>query len=123
MGESLRKLIVKLTEPRFITRAAAVFLLSLTALDLALPQLCEGDSGPLMAGRADFIDVGRSADPDSPEQSAGPEDCFCCCSHLEPAAQEAELASLMPVSVLDLHLPSDAPPSPLRMLYRPPRLA
>jgi hypothetical protein len=123
MGKLLRELIVKLTEPRFIARAAAVFLLSLTALDLALPQFCEEDFGPLMAGRTEIIDVGSSSDPGTPEQPAGPEDCFCCCSHLEPAAQGAELASLMPVSVLGLHLPSDAPPSPSRILYRPPRLA
>lgn len=123
MSEALRTLIVKLSEPRFIARAAAVVLLALTTLDLALPQLCEGDLGPLMAGRADFIDAGHSADPGSPEQPAGPEDCFCCCSHLEPAAQEATLASLMPVCGLHPHRSPDTPPSPLRILYRPPRLA
>ncbi|MCM2316880.1 MAG: hypothetical protein NDJ92_17165 [Thermoanaerobaculia bacterium] len=119
----LRQLIVKLSEPRFIARAAAVFLLSITTLDLALPQFCEEDFGPLLTGRTDVIDAGSAADPGTPEQPAGPEDCFCCCSHLEPAAQGAELASLMPVSVLDANLPSDVPPSPSPSLYRPPRLA
>jgi hypothetical protein len=123
MSELLPKLILRLSAPRFIARTAAVLLLSLTALDLALPQFCEEDFGPLMAGRTNAVDTGSTPDPGIPGQPAGPEDCFCCCSHLESATQGAELASLMPVGALSVHLPSDLPPSPLRILYRPPRLA
>jgi hypothetical protein len=123
MSEALRTLIVKLVEPRFIARAAAVILLALSALDMALPQLCEADFSPLMAARADVIDSGVPSDPGAPAQSAVPDDCFCCCSHIEPAAQKPELASLTPVSVLNLNPLEDLPPSTYHSLFRPPRLA
>ncbi|HZN11272.1 MAG TPA: hypothetical protein VFC61_06330 [Blastocatellia bacterium] len=103
-----------------LQRGLACFLLvftfaDVTIIDLVSPELC----GEAAAGWPADADGTR---PESPAPDVTDEDCFCCCSHVIPAAH-VEIASFnqQPTAGAPRHF--GLPSSPPRDTFHPPRLS
>jgi len=109
---------------REIVRVATIALLLLAFADLAFPQICGEESGPLFPTRSatsDFAQAGESGEPHPGPRRA--EDCFCCCSHIVAEDARSPLDQLSLVSDSDRTAAPTVPTAPVRILFRPPRLA
>src|SRR3990172_1669899 len=74
------------------------FLLLWTAVDLAVPALCRGESQTSSDQPAAFT-TALSGLENSPQSNLGHEcDCFCCCSHLVPGTHFESAVSLREAS-------------------------
>lgn len=106
---------------RNLFRVAAVLLLMLGATDLAFPQICGEDSGPVFPQeqRASWS-VGEDGDPS--RVPLREDDCFCCCSHILSAEGQPVQGLALVTGSPYLH-PHTTFFSPARSLFRPPRLA
>lgn len=103
-------------------RVVALVILLWAVVDMAVPSLCEADSGfliPLTQQQSSMsVDSDKSSQPADP---AHEDDCFCCCSHISPTphfefttvAFSEEYAATTP----RLHLLEFAEPH-----YHPPRV-
>jgi hypothetical protein len=111
-------------------RFVAGFILIWALLDLSIPGVCQSDdleSTPVSAQEmksaqqaASSTVQDYSAIPDgNPSDQSGPEDCFCCCSHVTPTSTFS-----MPGPILNERYSSpDLTLSPLEyspILYHPP---
>lgn len=109
---------------RQTVRVAALALLLFAAADLAFPQNCQEETGPLwtaasVATSSSETGQSREAPPDASPLG----DCFCCCSHVMsvPFVLAADATHL--VSAGPAVLPTVVPPAPVRVPFHPPRLA
>jgi hypothetical protein len=125
---------------RRLIRGIALLFLIYTAMDIAAPDLCRGEtlgdgrlgliaitSPPLTwdanpsGARIAASDKQRPNEPS--EEPADDDDCFCCCSHVLPGTVTALVA------VSDLRSPvafveySSVPSPPLAPEFHPPRFA
>ena len=76
-------------------KVAASFILLWALMDLSVPGVCQADdleanpanaqtvALPQMHGATGLLTSSSVPDQNSSDQS-GPEDCFCCCSHIAP---------------------------------------
>lgn len=125
---------------RRLIRGIALLFLVYTAMDIASPDLCNGEllgdsrQGLVAVGnpqrtsnarpsvaRIEASDRQRTNDP--PEQPHDDDDCFCCCSHVLPGTVTAAIA------VTDMRSHVTRPEyfsvlsPPLARAFHPPRLA
>jgi hypothetical protein len=126
---------------RRLIRGVALLFLIYTAIDIAAPDLCRGetlgDSGQtsialnapestdevgLSAARIERSDKQPTSNPS--EQPSGDDDCcFCCCAHVLPGTVTAAMAVTdmrSPVTRAKYHL---VPSPPLAPEFHPPRFA
>lgn len=120
----------KLLRPNRAYRAIAIFFLVFTVIDIACPWLCQeefgGTPGAANAQKASEANTraglggeGRQQDHDS-KSGLIEEDCFCCCSHLQPSYRPITPNVKPNNSVFSL--PSAILPTPPSMgTYHPPR--
>lgn len=107
-----------------VFRVAAVLLLLLGAVDLAFPQICGEDNGPVLSQSQSRTSSGSDPRSDSSQQQEGrDEDCFCCCSHILSVEPTAPLQALVPSNESPLPNPDRVTASPFDSPFRPPRLA
>lgn len=123
---------------RRVIRGIALMFLIYTAMDLASPGLCRGESlgdgrpglvavarpTRLSSARIARVEAGDNQPTNEPaEQPSDDDDCFCCCSHVLPGTVIAT------VEVTDLRSPSafleslSVPSPPLARAFHPPRFA
>jgi hypothetical protein len=121
-----------LLRPNRAYRAIAIFFLVFTVIDLACPWLCQEDfAGVIGAGQAQKASGaniraglgGEEQQQDHDSQSGLiEEDCFCCCTHVQPSYRP-----ILPAINFDnsgfLLPPAGLPTSPPISTYRPPRSA
>lgn len=122
----------KLLRPNRAYRVIAIFFLVFTVIDLACPWLCQEDwaacTGVGHVQQKLEADTraglrGKEQRPDHDSKSgAFEEDCFCCCSHVQPSYWP-----IVPATNFD-HWGFPLPPSGLPIppplgTYRPPRSA
>jgi hypothetical protein len=125
---------------RRLIRGIALLFLVYTAMDIASPDLCNGEvlgdsrQGLVAVGnpqrtsnarpsvaRIEASDRQRTNDP--PEQPHDDDDCFCCCSHVLPGTVTAAIA------VTDMRSHVTRPEyfsvlsPPLARAFHPPRFA
>ena len=125
---------------RRLIRGIALLFLVYTAIDIAAPDLCRGEtlldigkrsitvSSPKSAGtfassvaRIEPSDQQPTNDPS--EQPHDDDDCFCCCSHILPGTVTAALAVTDLISkATNLQSHSVLSP-PLARAFHPPRFA
>jgi hypothetical protein len=104
---------------RSIQRAVSGLFLLFVLLDLAVPGFCQTDDLP---HGADHEMTVQESGPRSPLESdrAVPDDCFCCCIHIQ-----AEPHFYFPVKLtaVDVVSPAeiDRTPSDPQVLFHPPR--
>ena len=123
---------------RRVIRGIALMFLIYTAMYLASPGLCRGESlgdgrlGSVAVARATRLSSARIARVEAAdnqptnepaEQPSDDDDCFCCCSHVIPGTVVAG------VDVSDLRSPTPllesllVPSPPLARTFHPPRFA
>jgi hypothetical protein len=126
---------------RRLIRGIALLFLIYTAMDIASPELCRGetlgDLGQTLVamGSPQLLDNDSSNGPriaasdnqptnESSEQPSGDDDCcFCCCSHVLPGTVIANVAVTdLRSSVTFLEYLS-VPSPPLARTFHPPRSA
>ena len=125
---------------RQLIRAIALLFLIYTAMDLASPDLCRGETlGNGRQGLVAFatpqvtrdagISVARSdASGNRPtnepsDQPSDDDDCFCCCTHVLPVTVIASIAVTDLVSPMMSSEPHSVSSPPLARAFHPPRFA
>ena len=98
-------------------RLVAVFLLTWTGVDLAVPQLCAAD-GLLAIPTSARVAVDNHRPPSPPNPDSA--DCFCC-AHAVVASIPPNFDSSIRMMQRVVLAPSNGPRSAARVLYHPPR--
>lgn len=108
---------------RGIFRVAALALLLLAVGDLAFPQICGEDNGPLFPAQQ-VAASGHADESGAPLPHQAPaEDCFCCCSHIMSEDSASPLDQLALVTRSERIAVPAVPLAPVQVLFHPPRLA
>lgn len=107
---------------RHITRAAAIILLLMVCVDLAVPSLCAAESVPVFGPPQQVGWSPVSSDPAAPVAPVlGEEDCFCCCSHIKPAAKVLVTAGFAVAEESPAQTPQLAPLQLATLIFHPPK--
>ena len=122
-----------------LVRGVALFFLLFTGVDLAFPQLCEGEEFAELPSAAQFpsfvapgadgitdealvVSFKEDSRPDQPRDGAPhEEDCFCCCAHVLLGLSITTEFHSAPVTVAFDRRRSEPLSPPLQSPYRPPR--
>ena len=110
------------TRARGVFRVAAVLLLLLGAVDLAFPQICGEDSGPLFSQNESRAWTEGEQSQLPQREELPDEDCFCCCSHILSVDGTASIQVLAPSTDSPLFGADRLTATPFDSPFRPPRL-
>ena len=129
----------KLRKQSRLARAVALLFLVYTGIDLACPELCNGDAlgdskrvaivlsvpsvnesaTTLTSVQAEYGKTQRQI----PEQPCCDEDCLCCCAHIVPVAITVSLEASDKVTASSMVEPQATPAPALPSEFHPPRFA
>lgn len=106
---------------RKLVRFVALSLLLFAGLDLGVPSLCRAESILPSPSHTDDPSIDEHGPaPASPKQ--GPDDCFCCCTHVRPQPITRGIGPLAELGEnLLIRLPLE-PELRATPLFHPPRL-
>ncbi len=99
----------------------ALSLLLFAGLDLGFPSLCRAEAILPASSHTEDASVDEHGPaPTAPKQ--GPDDCFCCCTHVRPQPNTRGMGPLAELGENLLTSPPSEPELRATSLFHPPRL-